>query len=107
MSNETEILHVIFTCLEELNKQLPADGKLKCEQDTLLVAEDGKLDSLGIITLTVNVEQQLLSSINVHVSAMDALMEEYDGKHPFYTIGSMAEWIVAQINLKKNRMDYD
>lgn len=95
MSNAAKILDVIYACAQELNKQLPEDGRVACSADAVLVGDDGVLDSLGLITLTVTIEQHI-NELGIQCGVMDELMNEHDGAHPFSTMGSMAQWIDAQ-----------
>lgn len=96
MSSTSKMLGLIYTCALELNKQLPEERRLKCDEGTVLVGDSGALDSLGLITLTVNVEQQI-GALGMQCSVMDELMNDHDADaHPFASMGSMAHWLTVQ-----------
>jgi acyl carrier protein len=85
-------MEVLFSCVDEINKQLPPDEKLKKEVDTKLAAEGGHLDSLGLITLLVEMEESLKNSLDIDCSLVDELTQEHE-ESPFLTIGTLAKWV--------------
>ncbi len=92
MVAESEILEVLFSCIDEINKQLPPNEKLNKELDTKLAADGGHLDSLGLITLLVEMEESLKNKLDIDCSLVDELTQEY-AENPFLTIGTLAKWI--------------
>lgn len=95
MSKPSDISEVVFYCIEQLNKQLPASKKLTKSANSVLAGENGTLDSLGLITLCVNIEQELQDRLNFHCAVLDELMIEQK-EHPMRTIGTMVGWIERQ-----------
>jgi len=93
-----EITAVVTHCIDELNKQLPAAGRLTTTPDTLLVGDGGVLDSLGLITLFVSIEQELATKHAITCPLLDTLMSETDG-NPMETIGSLVHWINQNANI--------
>lgn len=93
MSDQKDIAGIIDGCIEELNQQLPEEAKLVRSSTSILVGEGGTLDSLGLITLLVNVEQALAEKCGISVSLLDELMAEHAGEHPFHTVASLLEWV--------------
>ena len=85
------ILKTIVICIEELNKQLPPEGRIATGDNTAIVGVDSVLDSLGIVTLFVAIEHHI-SQQGKNCNLMDELLTEHD-MHPFATIGSIASWI--------------
>lgn len=90
-SQGKKIFEIIVMCIEELNKQLPPEGRVANDGNTAIVGGDSVLDSLGIVTLFVNIESRM-SEQGIDCNLMDELLAEYD-VHPFETIGSIANWI--------------
>lgn len=86
---------VVYKCVEELNRQLPAELKLQSSLDAILVGEGGVLDSLGLITLIVSLEEAM-EGAGVHIVLLE---EEFlvDSKGPLRTIGSLIDLIVSKI----------
>jgi D-alanine--poly(phosphoribitol) ligase subunit 2 len=91
------IKQISFQCIEELNRQLPLEGKLQSSLDTILVGEGGVLDSLGLITFIVSIEEAVEEETGSH---MALLKEEFlvDSEGPFRTIGSMVSWIISKLD---------
>jgi D-alanine--poly(phosphoribitol) ligase subunit 2 len=91
------IQQISFQCIEELNRQLPSEAKLQTSLDTILVGEGGVLDSLGLITFIVSLEEALLEETGSH---MALLKEELlvDSEGPFRTVGSMVSWIISKLD---------
>ena len=93
MANQAELQNSIHACIDELNQQLPESGKLTKSADTILVGEGGVLDSLGLITLLVNIEEALNTTSNISAPLLDELMAEHNGEHPFHTIATLLAWL--------------
>ena len=102
MNEKDEIIKVIYVSMRELNYQLPQERKLIEALDTILVGEGGVLDSLGLITLLVNIEQALSKKCYLAVALVDVLMAEHEGEHPFHDVTALTNWVVqAQSDSRK------
>ena len=91
-ANKNSIIEIIFTSIKEVNENQPSNNKLKLKKDELLVSDKSKIDSLGLITLLVNIEDKINKTYNVRLN----LLEENfisDEKTPFQTIDNLAEWL--------------
>jgi acyl carrier protein len=97
VSKLSEITTIVFDCIDQLNRQLPVAGKLGKSPDSVLVGDTGVLDSLSIITLCTNIEQELQERLNIHVPLLDELMTE-KVEHPIRVVGTMLAWIEQQSN---------
>ena len=96
MSSEEKILDIIYKCADELNKQLPEEGRVSKSKSTSIVGNDSVLDSLGLVMFLVNIEEQI-RHLDIECNLLDAFTSQSD-ETPFATIGSMAHWIEAQIS---------
>ena len=93
MRNKEDFLAIIYKCAEDLNKQLSEEGKITLEESATLIGENSALDSLGIVTLMISIEEHIANAgINVHI--LDILTES--GEPPFRTIGEMSLWLLKQ-----------
>lgn len=92
MTDTSTIAQIVFDCITALNKQLPPEGALACDRNAPLLADGGVLDSLGLITLMVALEEALLAKKGVAVPLLDTLMAEHESQ-PFQSVGSMIDWI--------------
>lgn len=91
-TNKNAIIEIIFTSIKEVNENQPSDNRLKLKKDEFLVSDKSKIDSLGLITLLVNIEDKINKTYNVDLN----LLEENfisDEKTPFQTIDNLAEWL--------------
>ena len=98
MNEKDEIIKVIYASMRELNYQLPQEGQLIAALDTILVGEGGVLDSLGLITLLVNIEQALSGKYCLTVALVDVLMAEHEGEHPFHDVTALTNWLMQAQN---------
>ena len=86
-----DIVSLILRTLQELNGQ-KAKAPEVLSRETPLFGRDGILDSLGLVTLVVAVEQAIEDECGVSVSlADDKAMSQQNS--PYRTIGSLAEYV--------------
>jgi acyl carrier protein len=92
VTQTSDIQTTVEWCIEELNKQLPSTGQLEKSPETVLVGEGGLLDSLGLITLFVSIEQELATRHGLTCALVDLLMSETK-TNPLHTIADTVQWI--------------
>jgi len=91
-----EILGSIFRVIDLFNRQAPESERLAKSEDTVLYGPDAKLDSLGLVTLIVNTEQQIADDFGKSVSlANEKALSERNS--PFRTVGSLVSYVSALI----------
>ena len=67
-------------------------GAVAIDTDTCLLGSQGILDSVGLVTLFVTLEQNLGNSVDLATSFME--QEDVEEEHnPFRTVGSLADHI--------------
>jgi len=59
MGTRKIVKNLIITSVKELNEQLHQERHLGQSIKTVLFGKDGKLDSLGLVTLLVIIEQNI------------------------------------------------
>jgi D-alanine--poly(phosphoribitol) ligase subunit 2 len=91
-----DVLEVIFRAIDEANKLATPESQLVKQSSTVLLGEGGVLDSLGLITLIVAIEERLQSDLDVQAIVLD---EEAlaDPEGPYRTIETLANWILTRI----------
>ena len=90
----SQVLQAIYQTIDELNDQLPAPERLPASPDTVLMGEQGHLDSLGLINLLVGVEDRLATTLGRRVKVFDeALLADPSG--PLSTVGALADHIAT------------
>ena len=95
MSSYEQTLQMVLKCAEELNAQIAAEKRIELSADAALLGDGRRLDSLGLVTLCVNVEQSANEKLGISCAVLDELMNEQD-PHPFMTIAGLAKWISEQ-----------
>ena len=92
MGNRKTIENLIITSVKEINEQLPQEQQLGQSAKTVLFGKDGKLDSLGLVTLLVIIEQNIEDEFDVSITIADekAMSQK---RSPFRTIGTLADYI--------------
>jgi hypothetical protein len=96
MSDSVAILAFVYDCVDDLNKQLPAELRLAKTPQTVLVGEDGALDSLSLITLLASLEEKL-GKAGMRVSLIDdPALGEPAG--PFHNLESLTAKIAAEVS---------
>ena len=86
------IQNLIINAVQEINEQLPQEQQLGQSTKTVLFGKDGKLDSLGLVTLLVIIEQNIEDELDVSITIADerAMSQK---RSPFRTIGTLADYI--------------
>jgi acyl carrier protein len=95
-------LGVVTTALHDLLTQNGDDIPTPFDESIVLVGKDAVIDSLGVVSLIVEIEQLLETEHDVSVTlANDRAMSERNS--PFRTVGVLAEHVmslIAQVQAK-------
>src|SRR5687767_835401 len=86
-----DLVSLITTALQDLTEQEDLQVPAHVSSETSLFGHDGLLDSLGLVTLVVAVEQAIEDTYGVSVSLADerAMSQRHS---PYRTVGSLAEY---------------
>ena len=86
------ILENIYESIDELNEQLSNEKQLTKSTKTVLFGNNGQLDSLGLVSLLVIIEQNIEDEFDVSITIADekAMSQK---RSPFRTIGTLADYI--------------
>jgi len=93
MESSDVILNIIYGCIDELNQQLPENGRLVKSAETVLAGDGGVLDSLGLITLLVDIELVLAERHGISVAILDILMAEQENQARIHTVAALLDWV--------------
>ena len=87
-----QIAQLIFNAIDEVNQLLPEQERLVKSIDTVLFGNKGKLDSLGLVSLIVAIEQKIEEALEIPITLADerAMSQK---QSPFRTIGTLADYI--------------
>ena len=86
------ILQAIYRAVDLVNEERPAGKGLQKSPQTTLFGKGGQLDSLGLVSFIVEVEQQVEEELGVSITLADerAMSQQ---KSPFLTIQSLADYV--------------
>ncbi len=91
MSNK-DTLTLVYDCIDELNRQLPAGSRLVKSPDTALLGEGSTLDSLSLINFIVAFEEALQSQRAISCNLLEeACLTDPDG--PLRNVRSLVEFV--------------
>lgn len=92
MNQNKKILALITQIANEFNEQLEFKIDLERGGDAPLFGVDGVLDSLGLVSFVVAVEQTIESELGITLTVADekAMSQEHS---PFRTIGTLANYV--------------
>lgn len=89
LSPETITAHIIACVRAELSRRHP-DQPSAVDVDTVLVGPEAVLDSLGLVTFAVSLEQRLADATGVSLIVADE-QEMTRRNSPFRTVGTLAQ----------------
>ena len=73
MINNGKIIQSIMDAIDEINERYPEEKRLSKSVDTVLTGESGKLDSLGLVSFVVSVEERIQNDLGVNISLADEI----------------------------------
>jgi D-alanine--poly(phosphoribitol) ligase subunit 2 len=88
-----KIIDIILHEVSELNEQLDQKVAIEDGENAGLYGLTGVLDSLGLVTLIVAVEQAIEDELGLVISLADERAMSQKSS-PFRTIGTLADYIV-------------
>ena len=92
----SDILQSIYDTVEEVNRQLPNEQQLQRSPDTIIVGDGGVLDSLGVISFLVALEDRLSRETGNTITLLDEeIISKSDG--PLKTIGHIEQFITRKL----------
>ncbi len=93
---EEEVLRIVYLAIDELNPQLSPERRLEKSTETTLFGRAGRLDSLGLVSLIVAIEQAVEDQLAVSVVLADEKAMSQRSS-PFQTVGSLASYVRARL----------
>ena len=95
MSNHDRIVSAVYRAVDELNKQLPKGVHVEKSPDAPLYGKNGRLESIDVVTLIMEVEDQISSEFGSSITIADdrAMSQE---NSPFLSIRTLTDY-VAQL----------
>ena len=101
MNELSKIIDIIYESIDEINEDRDASEKIQKSGDTVLLGQEGVLDSFGLVSLIVATEQNIEEKFGVTlVLANEKAMSQRNS--PFRTVASFAEYIHTTLKEKAN-----
>jgi D-alanine--poly(phosphoribitol) ligase subunit 2 len=92
MDMTEKVLSAIYRAVDDVNSQADAATQMDKSPQTVLFGQSSQLDSFGLVTLIVAVEQNIQEDFGKAVTIADE--KAFSQKNsPFRTIGTLAEYI--------------
>lgn len=84
---------IVYETIDIVNQQLPASRRLGKSPGTVIIGPGGALDSLGIVTFVVTLEDKVGEAVGASVQLLDRdLLGEGS---PLQTVAALTEFVAA------------
>ena len=94
--NRDELVALISATARDFVLTAAGDAPVTVDEATRLFGSNGLLDSLGLVSVVLDVEQQINDHLNLAISiADDRAMSQQ--RSPFRTVGSLADYVLTLI----------
>ncbi len=95
------VLQAIFATIDEINETLPDNRKLEKSTETQLFGDQGKLDSLGLVSLIVSLEQHVADEFGLAVTLADEKAVSRKSS-PFRTVETLTDYVIEKLTNSDN-----
>ncbi len=102
MTNKKEIREIIISALIQLKEEMEDSLETEINDDTVLIGQEGMLDSLGLVNLIVSTEQKVEEELGMIITLADeqALSQK---NSPFRTVRAFIEYISLLLEKNENK----
>ena len=90
--NGDRVLQALYRAVDRVNAELPDERRLNKAPQTVLFGKGGGLDSLGLVSFIVEVEQELEEEFGVGVTLADERAMSQKNS-PFLTLQTLEEYV--------------
>ena len=101
MSNYATAASIVAKAIVDVNAQKTEGALLVDHPDTLLLGDNGVIDSLAFAFLVVTIEQYALDDLDKEILLFDDEVMEMDidsADNPFLTIGSLTAFVHRKLS---------
>jgi acyl carrier protein len=98
MSKEQRVLKAVQRAVKEVNQQRPAHKRIGQSVGTALVGESGVLDSLGLVSFLVVVEQEVNKELKVEINLIEDEAIVSDHHNALQNIGTLVDHIIRLLD---------
>jgi acyl carrier protein len=94
MLEKDNILTIIYEAIDNINENLPKNKRLEKKLETNLFGQEGKLDSLGLVNLIVNIESLIYDNFELSLTLANEKAMSLNNS-PFKSVQSLADYITT------------
>ena len=96
MVDPARVQQLVCRAFDEVSEELALDEQISQSPDRVLYGEGGVLDSLGLVSLIVEIEAAVTDEYGVTLSLANnrALSQK---SSPFRTVGTLVDYVVNQV----------
>ena len=91
------VLEEIQGAIRRANELREPDARIACAEDTILYGPSGSLDSLGLVSLLMDVEE----AVSARSSRPLVLTDEHamsQRRNPFRTVASLTDYVLERLH---------
>lgn len=92
-----DVIREIYNALERVNEMRDAHNRIICTEDTALYGQNGCLDSLGLVSLIMDVEMAVQEQAGTRLVLSDAQAMS-ERRSPFRDVLSFADYVTSQLH---------
>jgi acyl carrier protein len=92
----TDIIRFVYGAIDDVNGFLPADQKLVKAADTVLVGDGAGLDSLGLVTFLVTIENAFSSHAGISLG-LPLVAADPEALQSMKTVGDLIALIETKV----------
>ena len=92
MINKESVKKIIFKCVDDTN--LEDGSSISKDLNTILMGSDSEIDSLGLVSLIVSIEEAINLELGVSITLADekAMSQRIS---PFKTLDTLSNYIIS------------
>ena len=92
----TDIIDIIISAMIEASES----SENEVNENTPIFGEGSSLDSLGLVTLLVSIEQKIEDEMGVNITIADEKAMSLKNS-PFRTIGTLKQFLLDRLNINE------
>lgn len=97
MADRERIEQAVYRAVDELNKQLPKGAAVAKSSDAVLYGRTGKLESIDVVTLIMEVEDQIRAEFGTSITIADDRAMSMENS-PFLTLGTLTDYVAELVD---------
>jgi hypothetical protein len=94
--DRNDVVREIYQAIGRINELRDPDNRIVCAEETVLYGPGGALDSLGLVSLILDVEQTVneKSGTNLVLADAQAMAQRHN---PFRDARSLADYVISRL----------